>query len=485
MSDRGNKKTVAIVGAGVGGLATAARLASRGYSVDVYEKLDRCGGRAHIIEDKGFLFDTGPSFVLMPDFFEEVFRYCGKNMPDYLNLKVLDVSYKIIYSDGTTLTIHKDKEKTKDALERIEKGSAKAYEDFLKETGAIYQAVLPLLYKCFTKKDMLNPSYWGLLRKLKVPQSYWSLARKYFKSEKLCYAFTFEAMFIGVSPFSTPAFYSMITYTDHVQKIAHPMGGMYQIPKSLERLCQEFGARLHYNSEIRAIEKNNGTFSLTTPAGNTEAEIVVANADYAHTVEGLLKRTLPKFTYSCSVYLIYLGLKKKIPGLQHHNLFFADDVRKNLKQIFDQGVIPNDPSFYIHVPTVTDPGLAPPGKDIVYILIPVPNLGTLSQKFAEHEQSLRQTVFGVIDRTLGISLQDLIEVEHRFYPQDFVSRYNIKNGATFGLAHTMMQSAFFRPASFDARVKNLYYVGASTQPGGGLPPVIAGSRIVADLITNG
>jgi phytoene desaturase len=479
------KKRVAIVGAGVGGLATAARLASRGYSVDVYEKLDRCGGRAHIIEDKGFFFDTGPSFVLMPDFFEEVFSYCGKNLKDYLDLKILDVSYKIFYSDGAGLAIYKDKEKTKDALERIEKGSAKAYECFLKETGAIYQAVRPLLYKCFTKKDMLDPAYWGLLRKLKVPQTYWSLAKKYFKSEKLCYAFTFEAMFIGVSPFATPAFYSMITYTDHAQKIAYPMGGMYQIPKSLERLCLEFGARLHYNAEVAAIEKDNGAFFLKTAAGSAEAEAVVVNADYAHAVESLLKKKLPRFTYSCSVYLLYLGLKKKISGLEHHNLFFSDDVRKNLKQIFDQGVIPDDPSFYIHVPTVTDPGLAPPGKDIVYILIPVPNLGVFRQKFAEHEPSLRRAVFGVIDRTLGISLQDLIEVEHCFYPHDFVSRYNIKNGATFGLAHTLMQSAFFRPANFDSRVKDLYFVGASTQPGGGLPPVIAGSRIVADLIMNG
>jgi phytoene desaturase len=288
-----------------------------------------------------------------------------------------------------------------------------------------------------------------------------------------------------VSPFSTPAFYSMITYTDHVQKIAHPIGGMYQIPKALERLCLEFGARLHYNAEVTAIEKNNGAFLINTPAGKVQADAVVVNADYARSVESLLQRKLPKLTYSCSVYLLYLGLKKKISGLEHHNLFFAGDVRKNLRQIFGQGVVPDDPSFYIHVPTVTDPGLAPPGKDIVYILIPVPHLGTLSQKFADHEPSLRRAVFGVIDRTCGISLQDLIEVEHRFYPEDFVNRYNIKNGATFGLAHTMMQSAFFRPANFDSQVKGLYFVGASTQPGGGLPPVIAGSRIVADLITNG
>jgi len=152
VSDRGNKKTVAVVGAGVGGLATAARLASRGYSVDVYEKLDRCGGRAHIIEDKGFLFDTGPSFVLMPDFFEEVFRYCGKNMPDYLNLKVLDVSYKIIYSDGTALTIYKDKEKTKDALERIEKGSANAYEGFFEGDGRNLSSSAAASLQMFYKK---------------------------------------------------------------------------------------------------------------------------------------------------------------------------------------------------------------------------------------------------------------------------------------------------------------------------------------------
>ena len=475
-------KNIAIIGAGVGGLATAARFASRGYKVSVYEKLSECGGRAHVIEDRGFKFDTGPSFVLMPDFYREVFSYCGKSIEDYLNLKVLDINYRIFFPDGDTLTIYRDSQRTKQELEKFEPGSSLAYDRFIEETRNIYGIVEPLLYKCFTPRNLLNPRYWPLVKKLKINQSYWDLAKRFFKNDKLCYAFTFEAMFIGVSPFNTPAFYSVITYADHVQKIHHPIGGMYQIPKALERLAYEAGAKFHYNCEISRIKQDKNLIKLTANSNEIEADFAVANADFAYVQTDLLNRKIPNFKYSCSVYLIYLGLKKKIEGLQHHNLFFAKDLRKNLGEIFDNKVIPDDPSFYIHVPTVTDSTLAPVDKDIVYILVPVPNLNAAKEDFFEKENQIKRLIFDKINRILGIKIEDLIEVEHRFYPDDFIKRYNIKYAATFGLAHTFTQSAFFRPANIDTRINNLYFVGASTQPGGGLPPVLAGSRIVADLI---
>ena len=476
-------KRIAIVGAGVGGLATAARLACRGYNVQVFEKLPKCGGRAHIIEDRGFKFDTGPSFVLMPDFFQEVFAYCHENINDYLNLQVLDVNYKIFYQDGQILTIFRDSEKTKQELEKIEKGSGNAYDEFLSQTGIIYKDVKPLLYSCFTKQDLINPRYWGLVKRLKVGQSYWQIAKRFFKSDKLCYAFTFEAMFIGVSPFKTPGFYSIITYVDHVQKIYHPMGGMYKIPQALEKLAKNYNAQILYDSQIKSVRYDRNKFVLKTADDSFGADKVIINADYSYAQNELLGRKIPQYDYSCSVYLIYLGLKQKVGGLAHHNLFFANDLEKNLREIFIDKIIPQDPSFYIHLPTVTDPSLAPEGKDILYILIPVPNLFKIKQNISESEERIRRVVFERINSCLSIKLEDLIEVEHRFYPQDFISRYNIKYGATFGLAHTFFQSAFFRPYNFDNKIKNLYFVGASTQPGGGLPPVIASSRIVADLIT--
>ena len=476
-------KKIAIIGAGIGGLATAVRLASRGFKVEVYERLSECGGRAHIIQDRGFKFDTGPSFVLMPDFFREIFDYCSIDINDYLDLRVLDINYTIFYPNGIRLTVYRDSERTKQELERIEPGSARAYDEFIDETAKIYQAVEPLLYKCFTKRNLINPYYWGLLGKLKVFQSYWQLAKAFFKTEELCYALTFEAMFIGVSPFQAPAFYSVISYADHAQKIFHPMGGMYQIPIALEKLAKNFGSKLNYNTEIKGIKQKEGRFILKAEGIEFNADKVVVNADYSYTQTDLLNRRIPRYDYSCSVYLIYLGLKKKINGLQHHNLFFSKDLKKNLKQIFEDKIVPQDPSFYIHVPTVTDSSLAPKGKDIVYILIPVANLNNLKEDFSKQEMRLRKTVFDRINMTLGINLEDLIEVEYKFYPQDFIKRYNIKHGATFGLSHTLLQSAFFRPYNYDSRIKNLYYVGASVQPGGGLPPVIASSRIVADLIT--
>ncbi|MDD5129312.1 MAG: phytoene desaturase family protein [Candidatus Omnitrophica bacterium] len=475
-------KKVAIVGAGVGGLATAARLAHDGYDVEVFERLPACGGRNSLLEDSGFKIDMGPSFVMMPDFFEEVFSYCGESLKDYLDLRVIDPSYKIIYSDGEVLTVHQDSQRTKEELERIEPGAAKQFDKFIRETARIYGLIRPLLYRCVTYRSLLHPYYWALAGKIRALESYWQLARRYFKSDKLCYAFTFEAMFMGVSPYQAPAFYSVITYTDHVQKIAHPMGGMYQIPLALEKLAKKFGAKLNYNCPVDSITEGCGRLAIKAGSRIIEPDYTVVNADYAYTQTDLLKRKIPEFKYSCSTYLIYLGLKKKLDKLAHHNLFFSKDLNKNLDQIFKDKLIPEDPSFYVHVPTVTDPSLAPPGKDILYLLIPVSNLRKSSDDLSKHEERIRKLVFDKINCLCGCNLDELIEVEHRFYPQDFIGRYNIKYGATFGLAHNLTQSAFFRPANFDAKIKNLYYVGASTQPGGGLPVVIAGSRIVADLI---
>ncbi len=477
------KGKVVVIGAGVGGLATAARLGKQGFNVELYEKLPNCGGRANIIEDSGFKFDTGPSFVLMPDFFREVFDYCGRDLKDYLDLKKLDISYHIFFSNGKRMTVYEDKERTKEEIEKIEPGSSKSYEDFLAESGRIYSHVKNLLYSCFKKKDALKPAYWPLIFRIKALKSYWQLARKYFRSEELAYAFTFESMFIGVSPFTAPAFYSVITYADHVQKIFHPMGGMYQIPKALERMAREFGVKFFYDSEISSITRKNGKILLKSKHNMIETDKVVVNADYAYARSSLLNERLPRYKYSCSVYLLYLGIKKKIKALAHHNLFFASDLKRNLDEIFNMKIFPKDPSFYIHVPTRTDQSLAPKDKDIIYILIPVPNLNGSQQHISMYEESLKETVLDGLKKRLGIDMKDLVEVEHRFYPGDFISRYNIEYGATFGLSHTLYQSAFFRPANYDSRHQGIYFVGASTQPGGGLPPVIASSRIVSDLIT--
>lgn len=475
---------IAIVGAGVGGLATAARLAYSGYDVEVFEKLPHCGGRNQLLESGGFRFDMGPSFVMMPDFFEELFLSCNQRLEDYLDLRVIDPSYNIYYSDGGLLTIYRDSNRNKEQFEKIEKGAARAFDAFIEETGRIHDVVKPLLYDCFTAKALFKPSYWPLVGKIRALESYWGIARKYFKSEKLLFAFTFEAMFMGVSPFQAPAFYSIITWSDHVQKIAHPMGGMYQIPKAIERLARKFGAQIHYNRPVEKIT-GNGKINVCLKGTTVEADKVVVNADYAYACETLLGRRIPRYRYSCSVYLLYLGLKQKVSGPAHHNLFFASDLKKNLSNIFSKGGISEDSSFYVHVPTVTDSSLAPAGKDIFYILVPVPNMAVAKEDIKSHEARMRAAVFAKINRAYGIDLERLIEVEQAFYPQDFIDDYNIKNGATFGLAHNLMQSAFFRPANYDYQIKGLYYAGASTQPGGGLPVVIASSRIVADLIKKG
>lgn len=473
---------IGIVGAGVGGLAAAARLAKRGYAVEVYEKLPNCGGRNNLLEDKGFKFDMGPSFVLMPDFFEELFYYCGENLKDYLDFKVLDVNYKIFYPDGDSLIVYQDSQRTKEELEKLEAGSSIAYDRFIKEGARIYNLVKPLLYRCLTKKSLLGLRYWPAVLSLRPVGSCWHLARRFFKSEKLCSAFTFEAMFMGVSPYRLPAFYNIINYSGHIQKVRHPMGGMYQIPLALEKLAKKFQAQFTYNERIKRISTDRRKIILEMADKDSVVDKAVINADYPYAQNVLLGREIPRYKYSSSVYLLYLGLKKKVEGLKHHNLFFSQDMKMNLRQIFKDKVIPDDPCFYVGVPTVTDPSLAAPDKDLFYILIPVPNLDNVRRDINKEQDRLRRVVFEKINKALSVNLEDLIEVEHRFYPSDFIERYNLNYGAAFGLAHHLTQSAFFRPPNFDAKIKNLYFVGASTQPGSGLPVVIASSKIVADMI---
>ena len=473
---------IAVIGAGVGGLSAAARLCKKGRQVTIYEKLPRCGGRANIIEDNGFRIDTGPSFVLMPDFFREIFESCGEKIEGYLDLRMLTTGYRIFYSGGEVLNIYSDSERTKEELEKFESGAADKYDKFIQETGKIYKEIKSLLYRSFGKKDAFNPAYLPLLFKIRPAETYWNFTRRFFRNINLCYAFTFEAMFIGVSPFRAPAFYSVISYVDHAQKIFHPMGGMYRIPLALEGMAKKFGAKINYNSEVSRIQPTADKVVITSGEKETDFDRVLINADYAYSRRCLLGQKLPRYEYSCSVFLIYIGTKRKVSGLEHHNLFFAKDLRKNLSDIFGEKVFSKDLSFYVHVPTVTDPSLAPQGKDIVYILIPVPNLDNCREDIASREGHIKETVFRVIKEKTGIDLAEITEIEHKFYPRDFVSRYNIENGATFGLSHNLGQSAFFRPANRDPRFNRIYYAGASTQPGGGLPPVIAGSKIAADLI---
>ncbi len=481
----GYNRKAAVIGAGVGGLATASRLAARGHEVSVFEKLSQCGGRANVIEDKGFKFDTGPSFVLMPDFFKEIFEDCGEDIKDHLDLKPLEVSYKIFFPDGDTFTVYRDSDRTKQDMERIESGSSAGFDSFIRYSGDIYKAVKPLLSECMTLKSLISLSKLALLPKIHPLSTFWKAASGFFKTDKLRYAFTFESMFMGVSPFETPAFYSVITYSDHVEKIAHPMGGMYQIPKALENVALKKGAKFNYNSEVKQIEEKNDAISLKVNGREEVFDLAVCNADLPYSKSELLGQELPKYRYSCSVFLMYMGLKKKLKGFEHHNLFFARDLEKNIEEIFKTNKVSKDPSFYLHVPTVTDPTLAPEGKEILYFLIPVPNLCVNEKGVDGREEELRDLVLKKMKEITGEDIEPLIETEHRFYPRDFTRRYNILNGATFGLSHNLTQSAFFRPPNYEPRVKNLYYVGASTQPGGGLPVVLAGSMAAVKLIEKG
>ncbi|MFA5199450.1 MAG: phytoene desaturase family protein [Candidatus Omnitrophota bacterium] len=475
-------KKVVIVGAGVGGLAAACRLAKDGYEVEVYEKLSNCGGRNNIIEDRGYKFDTGPSLIIMPDLISELFSYCGRNIQKYLELRIVDPSYRIFYDDGEILNIYRNSRSTMEEMERMEFNSGAQFNKFFQETARIYNIIRPHLYSSLTPWSLVCPHYWGLIAKTRIFQSYWKLVRKYFESDKLCHAFTFGAVFMGLPAYQAPAFLSLINYAEHAQKISFPIGGMYQIPLALEKLAKELGVNIYYDSPVENIRRKDGQILLTRGASQIQADYAVINADYPYSQSGLLKRSVKQYKYSSSIYSIFLGIKRRPAELLHYNLFFSKDPTRNLEEIFESGFHPADPTFYAYLPTLTDPYLAPTGKDILHLMIPVPNLKNDRSDLKDHESRLRMQAFDKINKVCSCNLEEYIEAEHRFYPEDFIGRYNIKFGASFGLAHNLTQSGFWRPSNSDPWIKNLYYCGASTQPAGGLSLVIAGSKIVADLI---
>jgi phytoene desaturase len=480
---------VVVVGAGLGGLAAAIRLRHRGFRVTVLERHPHPGGRCGLWESEGFRFDTGPTLLLMVDYLRALFAEVGRPLERYLELRQLDPNYRVHYADGSTLDVTSRLNAVLEGLERIEPGVGPRFLRFLAEAAHIYRIGLDGFVdrNVHRRGDFFNLKNAGLLLRARAMERLQRMVRRYFRTEKLQHTFSFQSLYLGLSPFDSPAIYSLLPYTEVAGGLYFPMGGMHAMPRALARLAEEMGVRIEYGRDVRALERAAGRVSAVALADGSRlaADLVLANADLPYVYETLLGEKYPRIDrldFSCSAFLMYLGVNRRYPELTHHALVVPRDLRATCDAIFS-GRMPDDPAYYICNPSKTDPSLAPPGCENIYVLVPVPS--QLPGREIDWSAAGPRLAAMMLERLERFGLADLrrhIVTRRTFTPADFTLDFSATRGEAFGLAHGIDQVGYFRPHNRHPVLENLYFVGQSTHPGCGIPMVLISSRLVVERI---
>ena len=485
---------VVIIGAGIGGLACGIRLAAQGYSVTLLEKNDVAGGRCARYQQDGFTFDTGPTLFMMTDTLDELFRSVGRKRSDYLTLQRIDPAYRITYSDGQTFDFT---EKMKILEAEVRKFGPRELESmyrYIAYSGGLYRD----LRRQFIDRPLESLSQYvdfrslALLIKSKPWRTVWQVAQRYFRSPHLQMAFSFHTLYLGISPVQGPSIYSMLPYIDLVEGVYYPIGGMSQVPAVLTQLFQELGGEIRYGVEVEEIIAHSGRVRevLLHDERTLPADIVVSNVDLSTTVSRFLKhqpltryrRRVLGMKKGCSAAVFLFGLDRPYPQLSHHNLYLPMNFTKSLHELFELGQLPQEPAFYLCAPSRTDSSMAPPGCESVMVLVPVPNLMALPDG-DQQMPVLREKLLGLLDRTLLPGVRNHIHVEQIRPPSWYAQRYALADASTFGLLPSFFQSAMFRPQRRSPDIRGLYFAGASTHPGNGVPIVLIAARLAAEAIT--
>ncbi len=486
--------TALVIGAGIGGLAIAARLARDGYQVTIFEKNARPGGRTSMLEKDGFRFDMGPTLFLMPAVFAETYAALGEKMDDHLDLVHLDPTYRVHFHDNQTLDLTPNLIRMREQLEAIEPGSFGAFLRFLSEGYRHYHVSLDRFVGRNFKSlfDYFSPANLPLIIQLKALMKHYDNTAHYFHDPRLRAAFTFQNMYLGVSPYDALATYSLLQYTELADGVWFPRGGMYRVIESLAAIAHKLGVSIHYNTPVRKIEVNGtrATGVLLDNGERLQGDVIIANADLPYVYRDLLpedgtQARLNRKRYTSSALMFYWGVKGgRVEALHHHNVFLAEHrYRASFDRIFRDLTLPDDPSFYICAPTRTDPGMAPPDGDSIMVLVPVGHLNERQpQNWTLLMDRARTAVFKrLTDMGIG-DLSSRITFEETIGPDDYHKVLNLAKGSAFGLSHNFLQVGYLRPQNRHARYSNLYFVGASTHPGTGLPLVLLSARLVEERI---
>jgi phytoene desaturase len=485
--------TAIVIGAGIGGIATAARLAKNGYDVTVLEKESTPGGRCNQILRDGHRFDIGPTLFLMPEIWEETFAALGEKLSDHLDLKRIDPTYKVHFDDGLRLELTSDIGDMQTQLEKVEQTAFTGFLNYIAEGRRHYNTSV----EKFVGRNFHNIfEYFSLgnlplLFRLKALVKHYSNVGNYFQDERLKAAFTFQNMYLGLSPYEAPATYSLLQYTELAEGVWYPMGGMYAGIQALVKIAEELGVTFIYNAPVKKINvgKRKVEDVITEDGCRFTADIFVGNADLPYIYKELLPGTaqakkLENKRYTCSTIMFYWGVDKEYSQVAHHNVFLGGDYKASFDQIFNDHTLPEVPSFYVHAPARTDPAAAPERQDTLYVLVPVGHLeARTEQDWDALVNRARATVFDRLAKELGATdLREHIKFEIVYQPKVWKERFNLEKGSAFGLSHNFMQVGYLRPQNRHKQYKNLYFVGASTHPGTGLPIVLLSARLTTERI---
>lgn len=484
------RKRIVVIGAGLSGLSAAALLAKRGFAVTVIDKQSTPGGVARSFTEKGFTFDMGPSWYLMPEVFERFFAEFNKKPSDFFNLISLDPSYNVLFGPRDAVIMRKDHAYIVQLFETLEAGAGERIIAYLDDARYKYETAMgEFLYRdyhsifdFFNTKTMIG----GV--KLNLFQSLEKHIRRSFAHEKIQKILGYNVVFIGCSPFKSPALYSLMSHVDITLGVFYPKGGISRLVEAIYQVAKDHGVEFIFGEEVNAIAVTQGrATTVATENQAIEADVFLAAVDYHHAEQDLIPPAYRRYSASYwnkrllapSALIIYLGLNKKIPGLEHHNLFLSENWKRHFQAIFDTPSWPENPSYYIGCPSKTDPFVAPQDGESLFFLVPV--APALDDDDNRREQ-FSDAILSHFEKMLGIKITDAIVVKRIISPKDFRESHNLYKGTAMGLAHTLFQSALFRPSHRSSKVSNLYFSSHYTHPGIGMPMVIISSHIIADII---
>ncbi|NYB51968.1 MAG: phytoene desaturase [Methanobacteriaceae archaeon] len=485
---------VLIVGAGFGGLSAAALLAKDGYEVTVIEKNEGPGGRASVYSEKGFYFDMGPSWYLMPDVFQHFYANFHKKPEDLFQLDKLDPSYRVFFDDTKVVDVASDLEKNYELFDSLEEGGAEKLKEYLASAEELYDhSVKEMLYRDYTSiLDFLNGKMLLAGIRMNILENLEHFVNRKFSSDEARKIVQYSIGFLGSSPQKTPSLYHIMSHIDLTLGVWYPQGGMREVARTMMELAQSYGAEFRFNEPVELLEVHEKNVKrVITSEGVYEPDIVIMNADYAHSELDLLtkeNRTYDedyweKRVLAPSALVAYVGIDREMESLVHHNLFLEKDWAEGFDTLFDpeKADWPENPSYYVNIPSKTDKTAAPPGSDTLFILIPLP---PGIKDTTEKREALYNKILDDLEAKTQENIRDHIVVKRIFALEDFKDRYNAYKGTALGLSHTLMQTALFRPAHKSKKVENLYYSGQFTHPGIGVPMTLISSEIVAQEIND-
>ncbi len=488
-------RKVIVIGAGPGGLTTALQLAGSGVDVTVIESLDRVGGRSSAIESDGFRFDTGPTFFLYPRVLQEIFQSVGRDLFKEVPMHRLDPQYRISFGNGGQLDCTPDLERMEKqvvALSPQDAGALKRYMDVNRVKLAKFRPILESPFN--SMKDLLRPSLISAASHVKPWKSLGQELESFFKDPRLVLAFSFQSKYLGMSPFKCPSLFSILSFLEYEYGVFHPYGGCCRVNERMAEIAKEMGVKFRLSEPVTELEfKGKRVVAVKTDQGRYEADATVVNADFAHAMQHLVpnhfrkrwsNEKIAQKKFSCSTFMMYLGIDGRYEDLPHHTIHIAKDYEGNLRQIEDEKVLPMEPSIYIHNPCIVDPSMAPPGKSTIYVLVPVPHLSSNTPWDAKQTALYREVTLQRLEEVGLTDIRSRIRYEKVVTPANWRDDYFVHKGATFNLAHNLGQMLHLRPHNRFEELDRVYLVGGGTHPGSGLPVIYESSRITCKQLLN-